>query len=831
MFIGGGVGGVGRIGGGLRRGGGSPTPTPTPASGPIVARQSVDFGSRNGILSQLRRLTMPGLGWYFGVSAGPLQPGIISGAAQLDRGAIYGTTPAGDSTKFAGLQVLISAGVGDTAGPIFLGYYGAENADLTRRNRFRCRLINGANTVDMLSAEYLSDQPVTWQVICDGTNFRLDLVLLDGTILTGAAGTIAGTYVGNSATTNLGVGAGQTATGTNVNQAFMGCLSNIVVAGGTGFTLSPAQQQAIARGENPSTVFGSALRRWYRLDGPSDLAMTAGSDIGTTTLTNTSVGTWLPLQTGPSLCGRSDGTSAMSLEIMPHGYVAGVSPLAPTAARPLPLARVFNLAGGSTHFEARAVLASDRTTGWTPWVQVTASPVAAGSSAVIELAGVARSPWLVAEVRRADAPDVRCVGRQCGVGPKIWWDGQSQEEIALKTLSANTALDDAIRPGTSGLVTFVHPPRIYAAAVPMCHRIVMTDQDAGSGLRAFARQWQDRYPNQCVAIVANTRVGTGRPAWYDNIIGSGGVYRSWGDGTTPGSGMVTDLLLISGRDITCFVARYSSDDFTSTPSFATIMNRYFTGADGVARAWNQAANGLVHPIVVYLSEHDRFIATSSSRSAAAVQTQRNTTIQRRIDVRNVIASPPSGVTMILGTSAMDKLLDTVSDEAHQNPSDGRGSPRQMVNTIPVVARIAGLRTFDAAARPSSATISGGDILVSFSLPNGGTVRTNASASVGATVRGFWVNTGGGFVEVTGTLETGNQVRLAGPYSAGTLVAYARGGPINLVVPTEAATVADAFATESTRIDDLLVVTDADLTGLSYAAGVPMLATAADLVAA
>jgi hypothetical protein len=846
--------------------GGAP---PAPVIDPLTAARSIDLGSRNGLNGRARYLEMDAFDWHFGKTG--LQYGMFAFWAQLDKGSLYPVSPATSLTGNPPTQyapMLHSNSANATTGALSCGYFPEGAPTVAYRSRIYLRMQAGtpsAATLFRVSPVWADDRPRLVAIRCTAAGIYISLVEAGGTsVQNGAAanpggGSTAdsGTYNGNSngavavARPRLGAVTG-TLTPTFA-QCFSGQLSGFLLVRNNR-EVTDAELIQLANGVDPATIFsGADLGRYHRLGGPTDLARTAGTDAGTAAMVATTVGD-IPIRAGASLCPVTDGTKGGYMLPLPDGYVAGVNP-ASVGPRPMPVT-IINT-GAASHWEARAV-EEDGETVVTNWTQITASPIATGATLVTELPGVLPNTGKNIIEARPVGTTLAVAGRRCGVGIKVPWDGQSQEAICQRSVATDAGVLAATVPGPDSNVTFVCATG-YGAGDPngntdfrraIHHRIVQSESDAGEAVKAFAKKWTAEYPRALACVISPPTPGTGRNIYYADTAsgaaapGSGTrpdlyptgtePYRYFGDYVTEGSGVMTDLMLKAGKDISAFYGYYSTDDLGVATSFAGIMATYFSGADQTgngygltgapARHWG--GMGLVHPLLLRVSLHDRIIAVSGS-NLATIQTTALNTQNRRTVVRAFIASNPAWATVRMGTFHPDKSMQDATQSAHQGQNLLSGSARMGEQRVHMMAHDMGLTTYNPESVPVAATVSGGTVTVTFTLANGGSLATVGG---GSTVKGFEVSTNGGttWTSTDGTLS-GNAVVLAGTWAAGNLVQYARGGPINNATPPMA-NAAAAYAQDNLDLDCLLIETRADMSGTT-APGVPIMPAASALVAA
>lgn len=822
-------------------------------------QKSISFGPKNGILGQRRALAGPAVATFFGTTAvAGVQPGAVLIRAQIDKGMLQSALGGGTTTAFLNQNQTILGSAGST-GAFNMMYYAADSSTTAARNRVQMVLKDLGSTTSILlqSAVWLDDEPRLIAVRCDGTNFTLDLVRMDGTIDAGVPVPVS-TYRGaNIAAITLGSWTGATQTFAN---HWSGSLSDFTMVRNRHVT--DAELAAIGKGRSPVDMLPSSnIARYYAMRGASDLAQTAGVDTAAA-LTTSNLGTDLALADGQCLSGSYDGAQGLVLVPLILGYTAGLPKGSPNGSRPIPVS-VKNIGTAATHIQARAVV---RATGvvHNPWTRITTTPLAAGATLDGQLPAVSWSPWLRVEVRREDNVEIRTGGRACGVGTKVWGpDGQSQQSIFAVTLGADTTLLDATVPGEASNLSYVIQPGTAVLRRPVISGIVRARTELSVGLNQVAKRLMALHPDRIFQLIISPLAGTGRAEYYQNKVwhsasvaqkatpGDGNrpdlyplgtePYYLWGDDVTPGSGMITDLLLKAGRDISFFMIMPSLDDSYDSKLPLRLNALYFggdqTGAynDGAyadnttgapPRYFSRTETGLVHPIHVAVQLHDR-AKTVGIRTATTIRTYNNTVRPVRSILRDWALGLTGGKSGSVSHFAPDKMMETRADGLHHAFNDARGNGRLGTHFAMGLLRTAELSTYNPNVWPVTATINGGKtaIEVTIALQNGGTLITaDGRAPIGWEVS---TDSGTNWTIITAAAITdaaAGKVTLTGDWSAATTanirVRYYNNDPATIVQPVADASADDTvFNAETDMLLGLMYETRADVVG---AAGVPVM---------
>lgn len=538
----------------------------------VPIQKSIDFGPRNGASSQSRYYTVPTLANLFG-NGTTGAAGCLMWRAAVDKGTFFATSAPGTGSSAIMTQQspLMSSGSGTSAFATIL--YGADNATAANRNRITSKLIDtgAANTRDLLSAEWLDDDPRVIAIRSDATNLTLDLGRLDGTIDAGAAVACSG-FKGR--TTMPGLVLGAITTSASINNRFSGQMSDLVYVNRT---VTDAELARFAKGESPSSIFGANLIYYYPMRGAANLACSVG---GLADLTAVTSGTDWTLADGQPLCGSFDGSVGLYAAPLPLGYVSGQPVGLPNATRPIPIT-IYNLGSTATKFQARQVKISDgsEVVGWT---RVTASDIAGGASTVTSLTCSPNVGWTRIEVRREDNVELRTGGRACGVGTKFVLDGQSQEYIFANTPTSDaTLLANNLPAQTSNLAYVVSRGGAYYRR-PVNTGILRSKSEMSVGLMRMAKELATLHPDRLFQVIDVTIAGTGRFEYYMNMV----AHSSTTAGTTNTAGanaVVTGSISGTTLTVTAVTAgtlRSGSTISGTGVTGGTTITRWISGTGG-----------------------------------------------------------------------------------------------------------------------------------------------------------------------------------------------------------------------------------------------------------
>lgn len=505
-------------------GGGNNNGPPAPTTVPI--QKSIDFGPRNGDSGESRYYVAPSMANILG-NGTTGAAGCFMWRAAIDKGSLFQDTGGGATTSTILAKTAPMTSTGSATATWFTAVYGCDNATTARRNRVFAHLLDtgSTNTKDLTSAEWLDDEPRVVAIRNDGANFTLDLARLDGTIDPGTPVATA-PWKGRATLTPLNLGA--VTSSVSVDNRFSGQMADLCYVNRA---VTDEELARFAKGEGAVSIFGANLVYYYPMQGAADLACAVG---GLAALTPTTTGTDWTLADGQPLCGQFDGSVGLYSAPLPLGYVAGQPVSQPNASQPVPIT-IYNLGSVATKFQARQVKLSDgsEVVGWT---RVTPSDVAGGASTTTSLTCLPNVGWTRVEVRREDNIELRTGGRQCGVGSKVWWDGQSQEAIfAEKETTDATLLTNNLPPQASNLAYCVSRGGAYYRR-PINTGILRSKTEMSVGLMRMANELYDLYPDRLFMVVTDSIAGTGRFEYYMNMIAHSTTVV--GGGNTAGSNAV-----------------------------------------------------------------------------------------------------------------------------------------------------------------------------------------------------------------------------------------------------------------------------------------------------
>ncbi len=765
---------------------GAGTVTPEVLAEPLAAPRSIEFMDRNGMFGRKQYAAFPALTNIFRTGSA-LQDGVFGITVwQLHQGMRNngGSTSTADTRSAQ--SVIIANGANESSGSIYLGYYGANHGTTARRNRFYVRLVgSGPISITALSEEWIPEEPVRVLIISEAGGIRIDLIKMDGTVLTGAptlaTAATGGTFVGVSSMGAGRIGADTDASANGITEAAKSC----AVADWFYARRAPSagDRIALAAGTPPTDIFTGVLDFHYRMSGTADLAKTAGSvSLAALTLGVDGGASPLPVS-GPSIWYNPQATKKVWAKAHQPGYVAGHAWNGPYRAN-LPV-YITNGGGGATHMQARACVYQDGQTTWKAWTRVTATPLADGATVLVDLPDVNSSDWLTIEVRREDDITAKSCTWRCGVGPKVVLaDGQSTAEIPAGTIpTSSAAIHDTLRVNDSLVSACINQSRVGFSGNTV-HAILNDAGQVGSGFHGFSLWWKarcDALGVRRVAHVMNMAVaGEARFQWYeDNILN--GSYRFTGDLVTAGTGRVTDVLLKScarttERDITAFFYKPGSSDLDIQSQLQIRTNAWYLGSDTTgdgrgtsgAPARHVGQFNLLHPLRVLYVLTPRFLSTGTENDSAAEQA---TTATRLSNWRDSMLTTFTNATYSKGWAVFSNDLafdeaPAAPDKVHHGTLLAAGTPRFYGRMALDVAELAGLISYEPRILPPSTFAINGPrdtITVTFTPQNGGTLGTG---DAGATVGGMEISTDGGttWEMIDGTLS-GNVVTYTGSWAA------------------------------------------------------------------
>ncbi|WP_194745737.1 hypothetical protein [Thermaurantiacus tibetensis] len=750
---------------------------PVTAIEPLASPRSLAFSDRNGAFGQRHWLNAPAFANLYrsGTSRADGVLGIT--VWQLQQGLRNMDSFNATTDRRTTQCTYIANSTSDGNSSVYIGYYGAAHSNTARRSRFYVRMsAPGPSTVEALSEEWTVEEPVRVLAVMSGTQFRVDLIRLDGTLISGTP-VDASSFNGIASPAACRIGTDTRAGNSVFSSAKSAWVSDLFYARRAP---TASDVSALAAGEAPDAVFGSDLDCHWRLWGPTDLAQTAGAvSRGALTL-----GTDGPLdvEPGPSIWWNG-GPRRIFARVHQPGYVAGFAANGPYQAD-IPV-YIRNGGGGATHVEARACVWQDGATTWRPWVRVTSTPLADGAEVLVDLPGVSFSDWLTIEVRREDDPTVKACTERCGVGPKVVIaEGPSTVQIPVGTIPANTnPIWNSLR---------VHDGLVSAAVVMArldypgntVHAILNDCGQFGSGMHGFGWWWRQLCANlgvRRVCHVMNWAIpGAARFRWYNDDVLSGS-YRYTGDLTTPGTGCVTDVLLKScarngARDITAVFLQPGPQDLPVASQLQVRYNAWLLGSDRTGdgnggsgpppRHYGQF--NLSHPLTALFIMTPRYLGGVSENVSEAGQAAVATLFS---GWRNNLATYYNAATFpkMWATFSNDLAFEEQGnpDKVHHAAVMLEGAPRFFGRMAYDVAKISGmLPSYNPRVMPPATfaiNAARDTITVTWTPANGGTFVTGNG---GPTVGGMEISTDGGstWSMIDGTLS-GSTVTYTGDWSA------------------------------------------------------------------
>lgn len=806
-------------------------PPPVFASAPLAA---ISFGQRNadsaGTGVAARSLTGPTLLNVFGDrnnanTSGGRQPGLIAFRAMYLPGNALssGTTTSGPNQ----LQQVMGSSFSTSNRSIRCAFAGPSNATAVQRNKFSFFGImangthfgGGTEPLRTAAIDPFAFEPVMVFLRMNAAG-RLQAVhaFADGTLLPGDFFDHATTA--GIATTNAACNFG-TAGGSAYQNFWSGSLSDFIQV--NNLDVSDAQLSALARGEDPTTVLGAAPYAYYRMGGPTDLAMTQG----------TAAYSAMTLVDPASQCrggtARPSTASGRTIQLLPEfdGFVHALHPALVRAATSRAavklltancLMRVRIGGSGSTHVWGRIRRSSDDAV-LVDWTRLTASAVSAGVHE-LELPGAPVGVDFYREVGAADGLNTSLDRERHRAGISALVIGQSQQQIMFA--SAATGADTA---SSNGLVSVIRSYQPAADVVPPAAFRLDRAGMFGGAVYELAKHWQDRADGIPLQLVCLAVGGTSRDNWMSNSIAG-----FWG-GTAPADGVVPATVHMARRRFTLFLENWHTSDqgAINTGQLPAINDELYLGIGHSGTRRNFSQFPLAYPIWMAGVPFIRHRAISGSAPSEA---NRNSFHTARMIQREYYQGTggSSGITRDVAAYMTALAIGPIGEGPHQRTDDVRGNVYYGRWTAMGLARMAKLYTVDIETSFAAASRSGNVITLTTNRPNGGSLQTLVDD---LTPIGFEVSEDGGttWSRSDGAIaftvaRVGNTVTLtrgSGNWPANTQVRHLFGYPWD-IPPGNNAT---AFAAETTAVDQMLCETNAN----APMGKVPLRPTITPLVAA
>jgi hypothetical protein len=645
-----------------------PAPGPVIDTAPMAARRSIKFPNNNGWAGMVC-LQLPSITNFFR-AASAFQVGEMFMRLSLNPQANRSFVSGGVSTSNNLLNDLQIFGL-VTASVLHIRVGGVHSTSdagaLAGRLRVRLGLVNlysprlwtdaGGNWLNLPSDDF------ALFLRADGTDMWVTIVRPDGTVEDGAK-VAMGAYTGTAATGAMNVGASTNAVVGN-NGLQNGCISDV---GYIRRALTDAERLRIGRGEEVGDVLGASFSGFhYRLSGVGDLAKTNGTEsMGSMTLVDSGQATagLFRLHSGGTLCGGQSAGNTNGV-IIDHsklwdGVVFGKDRSTNAGAIQVPIQ---NTGSTASHYEARLLTwpmdNSNPTTAVTPWVQITATPLAAGASVIGSLPHTA-GPWRQVEVRSVNDPAIRAASMVTGIGTVVEFHGQSEIEFNcnFQLFTENTALRETNVPQASvNMVSYVKNQCRSTASVytprARVERARIESIAAGYGWTAMAKDWQTLYPNECAMFVNFAVSGQPRTIWTNNTNLPSSTYPAFGTLGTPNSGEVADIQLATYPDsskwATSGAVFYPSVAESATAATAKAnFDAYFYGTGGPTRSFNSLYSlRTVTATPIVTVPHGRAFNGITSATNAQIATELSAWVNRAAGAALFAdATPPAGFTSI-----------------------------------------------------------------------------------------------------------------------------------------------------------------------------------------
>jgi hypothetical protein len=815
--------------GGMRAGGGGPTPTPTPSFTAAPAA-SIDFNQRNGDSANTgaaqRWLAGPTLTNVFGDrnsanTTGGMLPGLL--AIRLWHRPGNAVSSDISASGINQNQQVFGSATSLSTRSARMTWYGTQSSNTAFRDRFvwQGQFANSVAFGDIDpstgaggSASALRGlrtgtidphrfEPVTLFLrMNDAGRLQAFHAFADGTL-------VAGDFFDHAATAGFATGNaacsfGRAGTGASFQNSWSGSMRDFVQV--NNLDVTDADMTALAQGADPATLFGASLYAHYRMSGPTDLTLTAGSSgYASLTLNDTDSQARAGCALAPSLAGTR------GIQLLPEfaGFVHALPPVsvrnaanrAAVKALTAPcIMRVRVTGAGTTHVWGRLLRQSDSTV-LVDWTKMTSSPVSAGDHDMI-LPG---APVGADFIREVGAEDALCVSRdsqahRAGIVAAII--GQSQQNIMWS--SAATGADTASSNGAVSVMAS-YPHRMTTPTNgPVAGMRLDRPALIGGAVYELAKHWQAANDGIPLQLVMMTRGGTAREEWMDNS-----VTQLWGDSADPTTGMVPATVLAARQRFTVFLENWHTSDqgIINGGGLPAANDELYLGIGSTGSRRNFTQFPLVNPVWV---AGVPFIRHRSISGTAPSEANRNTFETARIALRDYYQGTGGSANILRDNAAYMTALamGPIGEGPHQRTDDVRGNAYYGLWTAMALARMAKLYTADVEATFTSATRSGAVLTLAISGTGLQTMTDNLTPT------GFEVSEDAGVTwsRSNGTIaytvaRSGDTVTLtrgSGNWPANTQVRYLFGYPWDIPPGNDAT----AFAAETTAVDQMLAITNA-----------------------
>ncbi len=796
---------------------------------------AISFNQRNGDTAgtgvAARFLSGPALVNVFGDrnnanTAGGRQPGLIAFRAMYLPGNALssGTTTSGPNQ----LQQVMGTAFSTSNRSIRCAYAGPINADTAARNKFAFfgRFANavdfGGTGVPIRTAaiDPFSFEPVMIFLRMNAAG-RLQAfhAFADGSL-------VAGDFFDHAATAGMAATAAACTFGAaggsgSYQNCFSGSLSDFIQVNNVDVT--DAQLSALARGEDPTAVLGAAPFAYYRMAGPTDLALTQGTS-GYAALTVVDTNSQLRVGTA-----RPSTAGGRTIQLLPEfdGFVHALHPALVRAAANRAavkaltancLMRVRIAGSGSTHVWGRIRRSSDDAI-LVDWTRLTPSPVSAGVHE-LELPGAPVGVDFYREVGAEDGLNTSLDRERHRAGIVAMMIGQSQQEIMF--VSPATGADTA---SSNGLVSIIRSYQNTSTVVSAAAARLDRPGLIGGAMYELAKHWQeqaDGIPLQMVCLAAG---GTSRNDWMNS---TGADF--WG-GTAPADGRVPATVHMARRRFTLFLENWHTSDqgAINAGQLPALNDELYLGIGHSGSRRNFSQFPLVHPVWVAGVPFIRHRVISAGAPSEAFRNSFQTARMIQREYYQGVGGSPS---LIRDNAAYMTALaiGPIGEAPHQRTDDVRGNVYFGRWTAMGLARMAKLYSVDIETSFDTVSRSGNVLTLTTNRPNGGSLQTLVDDQ---TPIGFEVSEDGGtnWSRSDGAIpftvaRVGNTVtltRASGNWAANTQVRYLFGYPWD-IPPGNNAT---AFANETTAVDQMLCETNAN----APLGKVPLRPTITPLVAA
>ena len=852
----------------------------------LAARGSIQFPRRNGATAGNAIATSAGLYGIFGANVTGGEDGAVAFFFDVRRGSLVALSSDQDinsspfvmgtasSTSGRGFMARYfpedSSTASGTAMKGRLGIAGKDHASANQIGQYLLTDADGVPTGAATSGSFLrtavisDDIPRLVVLRYKASTLTMDIITIRLTdfVVEQGDSKVHATWVGmgtNASRTNyLALGTHNTsASGVAfvgpallTQNYFPGRLSDLLITGGAGADGTNANWQDIAKGVAPSTTFSGLIRYQWTLQGTGDLTQTAGSQTASSfAVTGTAT-------TGTQMKPTNVAGAGLAPLSKGDGYVFGLQ-IGGATSRSLVLP--VSIIGAATHVEAR--VSRGTLSGATgdnaiikDWARCTSSAVTGQQNMTIT--AIPPGFDFNVEFRREDDTSVIAINRQrIRVGYKFGVLGQSQQDIMM--FGSGGPGSGVSLPTTTSVTVVAHRPRMKQSR-KVDIGVIDNTTDWANGLLAFSERCGVLAATVPICLVSMSQAGQSLGTFYADQVVYSGTYKAFGDYTTAGVGLVTDVLLSGGKDITGFLHMHGTADSGRNATYGSLLNGLYAGTDdgnlaftndpglggpsvttSLVRSFAGASLEYATRVVMVPMQRHAYVTTGAGASQASFDTFRaNYQNLRKVQVE---WAPSSGVTTTVRGYTLDTMLESSTETGHQIITDVRGNARIALRYAMSILAEIGLSTYDEDFAATSASRSTNVITVGFNRPNAGAIFTpNAGAPTCFEVSedgGTTWSKAAGSIAFTPAIaaNTVTLTRGAGNWAANTRVRASMGGPIEyFTVSQTAPTRTTHYASENTDLDNYLYETRTDASptsGVGWVQGVPLRGSYADLVAA